>query len=275
LLGGSGLFLSLGLVALATLGTAREKDVSKKVIRQDRVIAGGPKEFMEVRHLVLEGTNREIGKALATIGKERYRLQLEASRDRFRSGVQRRYIEKNYPILFERMRGVAAAFGKRVEDDKWDFTALGYLLGLPSGCSVVYYPPGVMSDGKAVVSRNYEYATGTLLDARPKPGELPVNARPYLIEMHPDRGYPSLALCAYPVRMVKGEAETTLPPRAGPRPNSAGRGLLVLLVSLFRAGVILVRSAARPALSLRERKAEAAKRRPRPSPPGKSQNGGR
>ena len=28
-------------------------------------------------------------------------------------------------------------------------------------------------------------------------GELPATARPYLIEMHPDRGHASLALCAY------------------------------------------------------------------------------
>jgi hypothetical protein len=196
-LGGSRLFFSLGLVALAPLLSAEEKDNPKKVIRQDRVIAGGPKEFMEVRHLVLRGTNHQIGQALATIGKERYRVKLEASPDRFRTRVQRRYIEKNYPILFERMRGVATAFGKRVEDDGWDFTGLGYLLGLPPGCSVVYCSPGMMADGKAVISRNYEYTTGTLLDARPKAGELAVNARPYLIEMHPDRGYPSLALCAY------------------------------------------------------------------------------
>ena len=40
---------------------------SSPTIRQHRVIAGGPEDFMEVRHLVLTGTNEEIGRALATV----------------------------------------------------------------------------------------------------------------------------------------------------------------------------------------------------------------
>ena len=70
----------------------------------------------------------------------------ERSADRFRNRVQRRYLEKNYPILAARMRGVAAAFGKPPDDDAWDFSGLGYLLGPPPGCSVVYYPPGVTGE---------------------------------------------------------------------------------------------------------------------------------
>jgi hypothetical protein len=55
------------------------------------------------------------------------------------------------------------------------------------------------ADGNGVVSRNYEFGTGTLDDKWPWTlrGELPVNARPYLVEMHPDRGHASMALVAY------------------------------------------------------------------------------
>jgi hypothetical protein len=80
---------------------------------QDQVIAGGPEDFMEVRHLVLTGPNTEIGRALATLAKERFGLEPAASADRLRTRIQRRYIEVNDPILYDRMRGVAAAFGKR------------------------------------------------------------------------------------------------------------------------------------------------------------------
>jgi hypothetical protein len=146
----------------------------KKAIRQDRVIAGGPKDFMEVRHIVLRGTNEEIGRALANIAKERYGLKPEAGSDLLRTRAQRRYFEKNYPILHDRMRGVASAFGKRLNDDEWNFSSLAYLLGPPPGCSVVYYLPGLTADGNGVVSRNYDYGTGTVLDTLPKPGELPV-----------------------------------------------------------------------------------------------------
>src|SRR4051812_14570794 len=103
------LFLTAGIAALAPClvpGTHHE-----------RVIAGGPKDFLEARHLVLRGTNEEIGRALANIARERYGAKPETSTDRLRTRAQRRYFEKNYPILHDRMRGVAAAFGKRVDDD--------------------------------------------------------------------------------------------------------------------------------------------------------------
>lgn len=176
---------------------AQEPALRKGVIEKDQVIAGGRTDFMEVRHLVLRGSNTEIGQALATLAKERFQLKPSPSTDRFRTRVQRKYLKAHYPILLERMRGVAAAFEKQLDDDAWDFGSLPYLTGPPGGCSVVYYPPGVTDDANGVVSRNYEYSIGTMDDKWPKRGELPANARPYLIEMHPHRGYASLALSAY------------------------------------------------------------------------------
>jgi hypothetical protein len=160
-------------------------------------VAGGPEDFMEVRHLVLAGTNEEIGWALATLAVERFGLEAAASSDRLRTRVQRRYIEMNYPILHDRMRGVAAALGKPLDDDGWNFSGLDYLLGPPPGCSVVYYPPGLTADGSAVLSRNYDYGIGNPFDEWTGLGELPASSRPYLVEMHPDRGYASLAIYVF------------------------------------------------------------------------------
>jgi hypothetical protein len=61
----------------------------------------------------------------------------------------------------------------------------------------VYYPPGLTAAGVGIVSRNLDYSTGNAEWKKPRRGELPLYARPYLIELHPDRGYPSLALCAH------------------------------------------------------------------------------
>ncbi|HKQ92983.1 MAG TPA: hypothetical protein VJZ77_20145 [Blastocatellia bacterium] len=177
--------------------TKRAPHIGHKAIQQDRVIAGGPNDFMEVRHLALKGSNEEIGQALGAIAKERYRLRPMPSADRFRTRVGRQYIKGRYPILFERMRGVATAFGRQLEDDAWDFSFLEYTFNLRPGCSVVYYPPGMTVDGNGVVSRNYEYSTGDMLGAWPARGKLADTARPYLIELRPDRGYASLALCSY------------------------------------------------------------------------------
>jgi hypothetical protein len=151
---------------------------------------------MEVRHLVLQGSNEAIGRALAEIARDRHAANVPASHDPLRTRTQRRYIEKNDPILFDRMRGVAAAFGKRVDDDAWNFNGLDYgHLGL--GCSVVYFPPSTTADGTSIVSRDYDFTTGNLGGTRPKPGALASTARPYVITMHPEHGYSSVAVCAY------------------------------------------------------------------------------
>jgi hypothetical protein len=194
---GGGLLLALGLVALPTDGLTQEQGAARRVVQQDRVVAGGPKDFLEARHVVLKGSNEDIGRALATLARERHQVKLLPSSDRFRTRVQRRYFQEHYPILFERMRGVASAFGQRLEDDAQNFSVLGYLASLRFGCSVVHYPPGTTATGAGIVSRNYDFSTGTLMGNRPRPGELPATARPYLIEMHPDRGYASLALYSY------------------------------------------------------------------------------
>jgi hypothetical protein len=196
-LGGSGLFLALGLVVLPAPNLAQDRGTAPRVIQHDRVVAGGPKDFLEVRHVVLKGSNEDIGRALATLARERHQVKPLPSSDRFRTRVQRRYIQKHYPILFERMRGVASAFGRRLDEDTQNFTVLGYLASFRPGCSVVYYPPGTTAAKTGIVSRNYDFSTGTVFGDRPRPGELPATARPYLMEMHPARGYASLALYSY------------------------------------------------------------------------------
>ena len=164
--------------------------------RQERVIAGGPNDSLEVRHLILSGTNQEIGRALAEIARDRYGVRPERSRDPLRTRAARRYIEKNDPILYERMLGVASAFGQPLDDDAWDFNVLTFT-DLRAGCSIVHLPPEATSAKTSVVSRDYDYSTGSLNFGPLPPGMLHPTARPYLIEMHPDRGYASIAMVAY------------------------------------------------------------------------------
>jgi hypothetical protein len=199
---GVGPLFTLGIVAaiaflIAVPVANPAQNAKKKVIQLDRVVAGGPQDFMEVRHLVLNGTNEEIGYALATLARERYHIKPTPSVDSFRTRVQRRYFQERYPIHFARMQGVAAAFQQRLDDDAWNYSSLAYVNAPPPGCSVVYHPPNITADGVGVVSRNLDYSTGNAAWKKPRPGELPVYARPYLVEMHPDKGYPSLALCNY------------------------------------------------------------------------------
>jgi hypothetical protein len=167
-------------------------------VKTDSVIAGGKGDFMEVRHIVLKGSNEAIGKALAEIARKRHGVKLIAGSDRLRTRAQRRYIEKNAPLLFDRMRGAAAAYGKRVDDDGWCFSWLdyGHFTDSAGGCSVVYFPPNATADGRGLVSRDYDLTTGRF-GKRLRPGESASTTRPYVVEMYPDRGYASLAVYSY------------------------------------------------------------------------------
>jgi acyl-CoA:6-aminopenicillanic acid acyl transferase len=183
-----------GLVALVVVcSSALSVSALQK---EERVIAGGPRDSLEVRYLVLRGTNVEIGHALAEIAAERYNTRPIPSRDPLRTRAQRVYLQEHYPILYDRVRGVAEAFGQDVTDDSSFYSMLGFT-DLRAGCSIVHLPPNATADGKAVVSRDYDYSTGSLTFGALPPGMLHPTARPYLIEMHPERGYASLAMVAY------------------------------------------------------------------------------
>jgi hypothetical protein len=187
--------LALVLGAVTALVFAQEKQPSSCVER-DCVIAGTPQDSLEVRHLILRGSNTEIGKALAQIAQERYQVRLLPSEDALRTRAQRRYLEKNYPILYDRMRGVAASFGRPLEDDHWNYSWLS-ISDLRAGCSVIHLPPNCMSSGTSLVSRDYDFTTGSFGGGPLAAGKLHPTARPYLVELHPDRGYPSIAMVAY------------------------------------------------------------------------------
>lgn len=187
--------LAFGLLLTLTSSIAA-KSTPTKVIQTDSIIAGGPDKSLEVRHLVLRGTNEQIGQALAELGKERYGVQLEPATDPILVRARRQFFEHNNPILLARMRGVAAAFGKSIDDDHWDFSGLGFT-ELKAGCSIAHLPPSSMTNGKSVVSRDYDFTTGDLSYGFLRPGMLHPTARPYLLELHPDQGYASIAMVSY------------------------------------------------------------------------------
>ncbi len=162
----------------------------------ERKVAGGPDDFMEVRHLVLRGTNAAIGGKLAELARERHGVTLQPSDDPLRTRAQRVYFRNNYAQHYERMRGVAGAFSEKLENDRYNFASLYYGFAVP-GCSVVYYPPSSTGTGEGVFSRNYDFTTGTFRGLLPTTNDPACTSRPYVLEMYPDSGYASLAICAY------------------------------------------------------------------------------
>ena len=162
----------------------------------ETVIAGGPDKFVEVRHVVLKGSNFEIGRKIGEIAK-REGTPLTPSNDHIRNRAKREYMAKNYPILHERMKGVAAAYGLNFADDSYDLSGLFQPQMAAPGCSVTFYPASATENGHNILSRNYDFTTGDSTGRRPQKGRLAMMARPCLFEIHPDQGYSSLSLCAF------------------------------------------------------------------------------
>src|SRR5262249_32396716 len=145
------------VVCIILLAGAWARAAGDSALTSDQKVAGGPTDFLAVHHLVLRGDNRSIGTALARLAQESYGTSVASSEDPVRTRAQRHYIEKTYPVLFERMRGVAAAYGKDINDDTCDFSGLGYAR-IHAGCSVVYYPPEATVLGQSIFSRNYDFS---------------------------------------------------------------------------------------------------------------------
>jgi len=162
---------------------------------EESVVAGGPDYFMEVRHVVLKGSNYEIGRKIAEIAK-RNNDQIKPSGDPLRNKVQREYMEKNYPIHYERMKGVADTYGLKIENNAYDFCEIDQFAGI-LGCSAVFYPGGFTQNKHDILSRNYDFTTGNIEGKRTRKNEFAIMSRPYIFEVYPDKGYPSLYIAAF------------------------------------------------------------------------------
>lgn len=187
---------------------------SKRTVTE-RTIIDGRQNQMYVRHLTLHGTNYEIGYTLGQIAIQRHGRNAEAhlrGEPRY-VRARRHYLQQGYPIHWQRMLGVAAAFGHDVYDDDYDFSLLLYGIDVPRlggahtrpplGCSVVYYPPASTASGAVYLSRNFDFSVGSIADqfGIPTPPTLelePMVRHPYVLELHPtDGGYRSLAIQAF------------------------------------------------------------------------------
>jgi len=173
---------------------------------QQKILINGEGVFPLLRHVRLRGTNFEIGQQLAEINIANHGDTLEKHRvsDPVYARARQKYFQERCPILWERTRGVAAAFGADAEDDRYDFSALKYNVDLPlrPGCSNAFYPPHRTADGHAYLSRNYDFSTGSFSDlvGLQLPPEIRAQMKammgePYIMEWQPtDGGYASWAM---------------------------------------------------------------------------------
>ena len=178
------------------LVTAEVPATAGDVQYRETVVAGGPDRFMEVRHVVMKGTNRAIGKKLGEIASALGTGPMSRG-SALLNRTQREYMKSAYPILHERMRGIAEAFGLGIDDDSYDFSSIMFFPTAPPGCSAVFYPGAHTESGHGILSRNFDFTTGTIEGQRPSGDQAPAVSRPFIFEFYPDKGYASIAICAF------------------------------------------------------------------------------
>jgi len=152
--------------------------------------------YQEVRHIVLRGTNQEIGGAIAQLSNDYYQAQ-PLSFDSPQGKISRnRYIAEHFPALAERQKGVAAHYGW-TGDDLHDSSSLWFDIR-PVNCSTVFFPKTVTANGHSFQARNMDFYTVDMYEfMHPEtPGKgNGLFSRNFVMEMYPqDGGYASLVV---------------------------------------------------------------------------------
>lgn len=162
-----------------------------------KVVAGTPNDLMMVRHVVLRGSNEQIGQQLAELAKKNHKVKAFTDLDAATLKARNAWFQKNYPEVMDRAKGVRKALG-------WvkgaDYTSLPYNLDVRPACSVVYYPGPSVTNGHAMMSRNYDFPKASYAELTGRPaakGARSMTGDPYVIEMHPKGGLSSLYISAY------------------------------------------------------------------------------
>ncbi|HXY87472.1 MAG TPA: C45 family peptidase [Candidatus Acidoferrales bacterium] len=171
------------------------------IVKNKILIPKRSNDYMEVRSLAIKGSDFEIGKDLAEIGMKEYGVALEKYKDAVYGRARQSYMRKNIPVLAERSRGVAEAFGLRPEDTSYDTTMLPFDGG-EAACSAIYFPPSLTENNHPCVCRNLDWYTASFAEmvevmtgikGKSEPGTKSFS-RVVAVECYPDDGCKTLQL---------------------------------------------------------------------------------
>jgi hypothetical protein len=201
------------------------------------LVAGGPGDFMAVRHLVVSGSQVEIGRALAEEARDRYGWR-PAPADPTIARARRDWFERHWPQHHARTTGAAEVAGVAPDADE---VHLDGLTGVPTGsaCSATWCAPSTTTDGHTLVGRNYDFFTvgqrqlvAMMSGDAPPEQEPPMASRPCVVTSVPDDGPATTVLTmneldgcmegvnehGLAVALLVADAEHTGPPvEAGPQ----------------------------------------------------------
>lgn len=186
--------------ALSVSGFAADTQSVQKsvVVKNEIILPRGPGEHMEVRHIILKGTNEEIGRAMGDIAQKDYAVKLNKYAEPAYAKARLEYMRKNDPILLERMKGIALSYGVSLDNTLLDTSYLPLFL-TPPQCSAMLVPAAYSANGHTFYSANRDYYVATfseIMDKKPGSGEKKIFSEAVVMEIYPDKGYSSLLVTA-------------------------------------------------------------------------------
>ncbi len=110
--------------------------------------------------------------------------------------ARQEYMARNYPIMRDRMKGIAMSYSLSQDNATFDTNTLLYDAG-SLACSMVYFPPETTLNGHAITSRNMDWflvPMDVYIDKAEKGAGNGMFTRNFLIEIYPDHGYSTMAI---------------------------------------------------------------------------------
>ena len=192
------LFICSLLLAFHCYSEENKKE-SKNIIINEVILPKTDVSYMEVRHIVLQGTNTEIGYAIGEIAQSWLNLVPNKYTDMLYAKARNKYILNNYPILYRRIIGVGNAYNVSYNNTLLDLSSLPYALNAYS-CTAVKFPANIMKNNCNMVVRNngsYLSSWDDMYGAALATKTLKLFAKNYVMEIYPEIGYSSIVFGSF------------------------------------------------------------------------------
>ncbi len=195
--------------------------------------------YAKPNHIIIAGSDEEIGYELASLAKEKYDCKLEKYDDPIYGEARREFFKRNWPEMNERAKGIRRAYGLSEDDNIHDTCSLPYdvydcIRGLSisfSACSGLVLPIEESDNKKGVyTARNHDLfplpVWSTLFGKKGPEGAHGCEERANVIEFRPDKGYKSILVGGHDILtpFIDGINEKGLYFTTFADPNGVGEG---------------------------------------------------
>lgn len=113
--------------AIRSITTQDVKHENMTIVKNEPIYTPGPDDYSKPRHIIVEGTNEEIGHDLATLAQQQYgAMELEKYVDPVYGKARQEYLKRNCPTMLAKAKGVLKAYGLNDQDVEYDPTQLTF-----------------------------------------------------------------------------------------------------------------------------------------------------